>query len=78
MCPNTTALAIKEGENKFQNSTQVKQLLRQYGITSIELWLYYIVSDIPAMLSKRFFKNALESMRSSIDTLIRRKETVKH
>lgn len=71
-CPNTTALAIKEGVGKFRELNKVRELLRKYGVSSIELWTFYLVFDTPAMLSKRFFESAIRAMKSAVDELIRK------
>ena len=70
MCPNTTALAIKEGVEKFTKSDEVRELLRKYGVGSIELWTFYFVFDIPAMLSDRFFEGAIKAMRGVANELV--------
>jgi len=69
-CPNTIALAVKEGVGKFTESDEVKGLLRKYGVGSIELWTFYLVFDIPATLSNRFFESATKAMKGAVDKLI--------
>ena len=73
MCPNTTALAIREGREKFQKADEVMELLKRYHIGRTELWIFYALFDIPAMVSERFFKKALKDMRNAVDDLIREK-----
>lgn len=76
MCPNTTALAIKQGVDAFQATGQVKGLLKEYRVNRVELWIFYAVFDIPALTSKNFFENALVLMRSAINELIQEKRNV--
>lgn len=73
-CPNTTALAIKEGRGRFQESSEVKKLLKQRGVNNIELWTFYLLFDMPALISERFFKKALSSMRTVVNELIQEKQ----
>ncbi|MEK7208033.1 MAG: hypothetical protein AAB699_00615 [Patescibacteria group bacterium] len=69
-CPNTTALAIKENVGKFRVSDEVKALMVRYGVERIELWTFYVLFDLPAMLSERYFKKSLVMMRDAIDELV--------
>lgn len=70
-CPNTTALAIKEGIGKFKVNNGVKRLLlKKYGVSNVDLWVFYAIFDIPAMMSRRFFEKSLVSMKAAIDELI--------
>ena len=71
MCPNTTALSIKEKRNEFESSDEVVKLLNKYGVSRIELWKFYCLFDLPAMISKNFFSKALREMRFAVDELIR-------
>lgn len=73
-CPNTTALAIKESRERFKVADEVKKILGNYGITSAELWLFYIIFDLPAMISEDFFRRALTKMKISIVELINLKQ----
>ncbi|MCP6720405.1 MAG: NUDIX domain-containing protein [Patescibacteria group bacterium] len=69
-CPNTTALAIKEGVSKFTESDKVRGLLRKYGISGIELWAFYLVFDIPSTLSDGFFESSIKAMKRVVNELI--------
>ncbi len=70
-CPNTTALAIREDVGRFKVDSGVKQLLlKKYRVSSVELWIFYVIFDIPAMISQRFFEKSLTSMKTAIDELI--------
>ena len=69
-CPNTTALAVKENITKFDASAQVKPLLIKHGIRKIELWVFYILFDLPALLSEKYFRNSLVAMKGAIDELL--------
>lgn len=69
-CPNTTALAIKEKVGKFRVSDEVGQLMARYGVRKIELWTFYTLFDLPAMLSEEYFRKSLATMRNAIDELV--------
>ena len=73
-CPNTTALAIKEGVDRFKMADEVKKLLAKYGVTNVELRTFYVLFDIPAMISERFFEQKLQKMKRTIDELIYEKQ----
>ncbi len=73
MCPTTTALSIKIRDRKFRDNSEIKIILRKSGIKKINLWIFYILFDIPSMLSERFFKNALNDLKEVINELIREK-----
>ena len=73
-CPNTTALAIKEGVGRFIVSDEVKKLMKRYGVRSIELWAFYAIFDLPAILSESYFKKSLGEMKDVIDELIVEKQ----
>jgi len=66
-------LAIKEGRGRFQESSEVRKLLKQCGVSSIELWTFYTLFDIPAMISEKFFERTLGIMRAAVDELIQKK-----
>jgi hypothetical protein len=70
MCPNTTALAIKEGKEKFSGKQEVKDLLRRHGITKVELWIFLFLYDLPALISQRYFKESVRDFKSVIDKMI--------
>lgn len=72
-CPNTTALAIKEGMGKFTVSGKIKKLMKEYGVKRIELWAFYAAFDIPAILSENYLLKSLKEMRDAIDELISEK-----
>jgi len=72
-CPNTTALAIREGAGKFKTSGEVKMLMMKYGIKNIELWMFYAIFDLPAILSEGYFRKSLAYMKSGVDDLIAEK-----
>lgn len=69
-CPNTTALAIKENIGKFKVSDEVGPLMTRYGVKKIELWTFYALFDLPAMLSEGYFSKSLSMLRGAIDELI--------
>jgi hypothetical protein len=69
MCPSTTALRIKLGSEKLTNSTQVKKLLRNYGITTWDLILFYIFYDVPSLLSENLFKRCLQELKMAATEL---------
>jgi len=69
-CPNTTALAIKEKRTVLKDSSQVRALMRKYNVLGSELWVFYIVFDLPAQLSDSYFKKALKDMRNAVNELI--------
>lgn len=69
-CPNTTALAIKEGIGKFKVSGTVKRLMEKYGVKSVELFAFYAIFDLPAILSEKYFEKSLAKMRNALDELI--------
>ncbi len=72
-CPNTTALAIREGAGKFKASGEVKKLMMKYGINSIELWAFYAIFDLSAILSDRYFRKSLVDLRGAVDELVKEK-----
>lgn len=71
-CPNTTALAIKENTGKFTVSDGVKALMTRYGVKRIELRAFYMLFDLPAMLSERYFRRSLAIMRNAVDELVQK------
>ncbi|MBI2639282.1 MAG: hypothetical protein HYW90_00105 [Candidatus Sungbacteria bacterium] len=75
-CPNTTALAIKEKVGKFKVSDEVGQLMVKYGVRRIELWIFYVLFDLPAILSEGYFRKSLASMRNAIDELIQEERKI--
>ncbi len=75
MCPNTTALSLKVDE-KLSDKNRVRELLNQYGISNLELILFYIVFDIPAMISDSLFEKSLVVLRNSVDEIIK-EDTIK-
>ena len=70
MCPNTNALAIKLDVKHFSNDTEIRKYFNQNGITSMNLWMFYILFDLPAMFSKSFTKKSLSVFKTAIDELI--------
>jgi hypothetical protein len=70
MCPNTIALSIKERRQNFQGKSEIKALLKQHGITQLELWIFLLIYDLPAIISQRFLEKSLKTMRSIIETMI--------
>jgi len=66
MCPNTTALAIKERVNAFQSTDQVKAVFKHYGISKFDLWLFYALYDVPALMSERLFDRLLQKLRNTV------------
>jgi len=64
MCPNTTALAIKEDDGNFLNAKEVKMLLKKYGITAGDLCSFYLLFDLPAMLSETLFEKLLGGIKA--------------
>ncbi|HEY4516993.1 MAG TPA: hypothetical protein VJG64_03530 [Candidatus Paceibacterota bacterium] len=69
-CPITTALVIKEGPDTLKDAAQVRARLRNYGIGTVELMLFYALFDIPAIISDIFFKRSIMTMHTAIDELI--------
>lgn len=70
MCPTTTALSIKLKKVRFEKNRDVSKNLRKIGINKLYLWLFYITFDLPAMVSRKFFKNRLRDFRKVVDDLI--------
>jgi hypothetical protein len=70
MCPNTIALSIKEHRQTFKGKSEIKALLKQHGVTQLELWIFLLIYDLPAVLSQKFFEKSLMTMRSTIETMI--------
>ena len=60
-CPSTTALVIKEGQ--VPPVQDIRRVLNDYTISNIELWLFYIIFDIPSMISSKFFRKSLKLFR---------------
>jgi len=73
MCPNTNALAIKRGIERFESEQQVRVYLNNNGITNQELYPFYLLFDLPAMLSKKLFIKRLTILQHAIDELIQGK-----
>jgi hypothetical protein len=67
MCPNTTALSIKLNRNL--NKGDVKSLLKTNGVSDLQLKLFYIIFDTPAMISKSYFQKSLQTMQQAISEL---------
>jgi len=73
MCPTTTALSIKLKAGKFKNSEIVSEKLRELGISKSRLYLFYLIFDLPAMISHKFFKRKLRDFRKVVDCLVKEK-----
>jgi hypothetical protein len=69
MCPNTTALSIKENGKRFADADEVRANLKAHGIGKPELWLFYLIFDLPSMVSNRYFEKSLKSLRESVRDL---------
>ena len=67
MCPNTQALQIKL--NRTLKPEEVKFLLNREGISSVELWIFYLLFDLPSKISNRIFINNLTKLKESIKEL---------
>ena len=70
MCPTTTALSIKSKKVRFEKNRDVSKNLKKLGINKLYLWLFYITFDLPAMISRKFFKNRLRDLREVADNLV--------
>jgi len=73
MCPNTNALAIKHNIDHFSNNTEIRKYFHQNGVTNVELWMFYILFDMPAKLSKSYTEKSLSVFRTAVDKLISEK-----
>src|SRR3989338_6782943 len=73
MCPNTTALSIKEGGLGFKDPNQIRKLFKIYNISSLDLWLFYFLFDMLASISKTFFERSLLKMRTAVDEILAHK-----
>lgn len=69
-CPVTTALEIKENPNTLKDAAQVRAMLRNHGVGTIELMLFYALFDIPAIASEKCFKKSLSIMQGAVSELI--------
>ena len=69
MCPNTTALSLKLNKRVMDKST-VKRLFRSHGITNVELLVFYLLFDVPAMVSDRLFTFLLKDLQNATIELI--------
>jgi len=72
MCPNTTAVSIKE-RIKPKDKRHSKDLLKKYNITSKQLVPFYLAYDLPALISRRYFNYSLSAMREVVDGLLKSK-----
>ena len=70
MCPNTNALAIKHRVDYFSDTAEIRKYFHQYKVTNAELWMFYILFDIPAKLSKSFAEKSLSVLRTAVDECI--------
>lgn len=74
MCPNTKALAIKTGKKAFDDKNQIKQLFKKHNVSLFELsFLFYLLYDLPAMLSDKAHEHLLNKLRKSANDLIKTK-----
>ena len=68
-CPNTHPVAIVlERENLTKKET--KQYLSNAGVTSLELWAFYLLYDIPAILSNKLLESRLLVLHMAIDQML--------
>ena len=70
MCPNTNALAIKLNRDRFSSNGEVRKLLNGFGISNPELWMFYLLFDLPALFSKNMKDKNLRVLQSAIDEMI--------
>jgi hypothetical protein len=66
MCPVTTALSIKLKRKRFSGKKEIQESLDKIGVSRIRLWLFYLVFDLPSLISKRIFKRNLETLKKSV------------
>jgi len=69
MCPNTTALALKEKAVPFEVNS-IRSRFADRGISALELWIFYVVFDFPSRLSKTYFLNSIDTMKQGIKELL--------
>lgn len=75
LCPNTMALSLKLNERPTDKIT-VRKLLNQSGITNFELIVFYLLFDLPARISNKFFNKLLENLKETVQELIEEKMVV--
>lgn len=69
MCPNTLALSIKiKGDNI--NIAGIRKEFHDLGVTWIELGIFYLVYDIPAMISRIYANESLFFLKKAVDELL--------
>lgn len=71
MCPSTTALSLKLEQARLDDKTEILKQFRSFGISRFDLNLLYLVFDLPAIISDRFFRYSLQEMKLAIDEMLK-------
>ncbi|MDP3880813.1 MAG: hypothetical protein Q8Q32_01350 [bacterium] len=67
MCPNTTALSIKERINL--NNNNVRKTFKAKGVSGLDLMLFYLLFDLPAKISRKRKVALIKKLKESINEL---------
>jgi hypothetical protein len=62
LCPNSSALALKLGRQAFTNAGEIRRLLKRHGVSAVELWAFYVLFDIPSLLSNSTRKKLVATL----------------
>jgi CRISPR/Cas system CSM-associated protein Csm4 (group 5 of RAMP superfamily) len=68
-CPNTHPIAIL-ANNENLSKQETKDYLKKLGITFTEMWTFYFLYDVPAILSRKPLEKRLVVLRGAIDEMI--------
>ncbi len=68
-CPNTHPIAIL-ASNENLSKQETKGYLKKLGITFTEMWSFYLLYDVPAILSHKLLEKRLAILRGTIDEML--------
>jgi hypothetical protein len=69
-CPNTSALAQKENIDNDMSSGDIRRIFKKYDIVRKDLWMFYFLYDIPAMLSNKWASILNKKLEKVIKSMI--------
>lgn len=75
LCPNTVALSLKMKEQS-KDKIIIRKLLNKSGITNFELIIFYLLFDLPAMISSNLLNKLLENLKEAVQELIKEESEV--
>lgn len=69
-CPNTSALSLVVGKESLLDNQNIRREFNKRGISNFDLKLFYLLYDLPAILSKKLFIRLNFKLKSAVDELI--------